>query len=310
MYGIKVKKGIAKANGINIAYECFGSPDCEAILLISGTGEQLIDWPFELIEELVQHGYRVVCFDNRDVGLSTIFKEAGYPDFRAIAEAMEKGEPAPIPYTLNDMADDAVGLMDALNIRKAHIAGASMGGAIAQLIAINHPEQVLSLTSIMADSGNPVLPVLAKPEAFASVPPLTPEMKMDDYIDYRVKTMQVLCSPGYPVEENTIREKVKRDVKRSFDIAGIVRQQTASFVGHYSNHKNGYRQEQLKCIKAPTVVLQGESDPIVALDSARDIAASIPGAELIIVSGWAHDLPVQLVPMIAGAIVTAARRLQ
>lgn len=300
--------GVVKANGINIAYESYGSPDCETILLISGTGAQLIDWPVELIEELVKQDYRVVCFDNRDVGLSTKFDEAGYPDLTAIGKALEKGEPAPIPYTLNDMADDAVGLLDALSIQKAHIVGVSMGGAIGQLVAINHPKRTLSLTSIMADSGNPKLPVFAKPEVFTPLPQLSPDISMDDFIDYRIKTTQVLCSPGYPLDEKSLRKQVQSDVARSYNLAGFMRQQIVSLVGHYTNNMNGYRQKDLKMIKVPTLVLQGENDPLVPIESARDIAANIPGAELIIISGLAHDLPEQLAPIIAGAIVTAARQ--
>jgi pimeloyl-ACP methyl ester carboxylesterase len=144
-----------QANGITIAYESFGPTDRETILLIAGTGMQLVDWPIELVEELVQRGYRVVRFDNRDIGLSTKFTEAGLPDTEAIGRALEAGEPVPLPYTLQDMAKDTVGLLDALDIQQAHLVGVSMGGAIAQLVAIDYPERTLSLTSLMADSGNP-----------------------------------------------------------------------------------------------------------------------------------------------------------
>src|SRR5262245_16341016 len=140
--------GSVQANGITIAYESFGPKDRETILLISGTGMQLVDWPVELIQELVKRGYHVVSFDNRDVGLSTRFTESGLPDPGAIRKALEAGKPAPLPYTLKDMAADTVGLLDALEIQEAHIVGISMGGAIAQYVAIDYPERVLSLTSL------------------------------------------------------------------------------------------------------------------------------------------------------------------
>ena len=149
--------GFAQANGITIAYESFGPKDQETMLLIAGTGSQLTFWPTQLIDGLVQSGYRVITFDNRDVGLSTKFTSAGYPDSEAITKALQEGKPAPIPYTLRDMANDTVGLLDELGIQKAHIFGVSMGGNIAQLVAIDHPTRTLSLTLMAADSGNPAM---------------------------------------------------------------------------------------------------------------------------------------------------------
>ncbi|MCF8470741.1 MAG: alpha/beta fold hydrolase, partial [Parvibaculum sp.] len=144
-----------KANGITLEYESFGPEDRETVLLIMGLGAQLTMWPVELCDELVARGYRVIRFDNRDVGLSTKFDEAGMPDMTEIFGALMAGKPATSPYSLDDMAADAVGLLDALGIGKAHIAGASMGGMIAQLVATNHPERTLSLVSIMSTTGNP-----------------------------------------------------------------------------------------------------------------------------------------------------------
>src|SRR5262249_53351501 len=152
---IPVSKGQVKANGITIAYESFGPEDRETVLLIMGATAQLTAWDVELCEELVKRGYRVIRFDSRDVGLSTRFDDAGIPDFAAVVAAAEAGKPAPLPYTLYDMARDAVGLLDALGIKKAHIAGPSMGGMIGQIIAAEHPDRTLSLTSIMASSGKP-----------------------------------------------------------------------------------------------------------------------------------------------------------
>ena len=165
-----VREGKVKANGITIAYESFGPEDRETVLMIMGMGTQLTAWPVELLDELVKRGYRVVIYDNRDVGLSTKFDKAGKPDMEAIFKALEAGKPSPMPYTLDDMANDAVGLLDALGIKKAHIVGVSMGGMIAQVVAADHPEHTLSLVSIMATSGNPAMPFPAKPDEVAKIP--------------------------------------------------------------------------------------------------------------------------------------------
>jgi pimeloyl-ACP methyl ester carboxylesterase len=296
----------AQANGITLAYESFGSPDRETVLLIGGTGQQLIDWPIELVNELVNRGYRVVRFDNRDVGLSTKMAAAGLPDSEAITKALLEGRPAPIPYTLQDMADDAVGLLDALEIEEAHIVGISMGGAIAQFVAIGHPTRTLSLTSIAADSGNPALPVVAKPEAFANLPPPPPPGDKAAFIAYQVKVMAALGSPGYPTDEATRHEWVRRSVGRAYYPDGFARQQTVSLVGHLES--GGYRLNNLKRITAPTVVLHGADDPLVPVESARDIAARVPNADLRIVPGMGHDIPVALVETVADAIAAAAAR--
>ena len=157
-----------KANNIQIEYERFGPEDRETVLLIMGLGGQLTLWPTELCEELVARGYHVVRFDNRDIGLSEKFDHAGMPDMGALMGALLSGQKPEAPYSLDDMAADATGLLDALGIAKAHIVGASMGGMIAQLVAINHPEKVLSLTSIMSTTGNPELPQ-ATPEAMGAL---------------------------------------------------------------------------------------------------------------------------------------------
>jgi pimeloyl-ACP methyl ester carboxylesterase len=299
--------GFAQANGITIAYESYGPIDRETILLIAGTGQQLIDWPAELIEELVQRGYRVVIFDNRDVGLSTKLSEAGLPNSSAITKALQEGQPAPLPYTLQDMAEDATGLLDALDIEKAHIAGMSMGGDIAQLVATTHPERTLSLTLLAGgSSGNPALPAVAKPEAFAHLPPPPPENDREAFIDYQVKVYQALGSPAYPTGEATIRALVQREVERSYERAGLTRQQTVVLVGHLDSARSGLA--NLRNIQAPTVVLQGAEDPIVPVESAQELAELIPDAELRIISGLGHDIPAQLVPVFADAITAAAAR--
>ena len=197
--------GFVQANGITIAYEIFGLKNQETILLIAGTGNQLTFWPPELIAGLVQSGYRVITFDNRDVGLSTKFASAGYPDSEAITKALQEGRPAPIPYTLGDMANDTVGLLDALKIQKAHVVGVSMGGHIAQLVAIDHPTRTLSLTLMASDSGNPALADIAGLEVFAEVGGPPPEGDINGFVEYQVNISKALGSPGYPMDRDFTR---------------------------------------------------------------------------------------------------------
>ncbi|MFN8445882.1 MAG: alpha/beta hydrolase [Caldilineaceae bacterium] len=300
------ESGQVAANGITLAYESFGATDRETILLIAGTGMQLVDWPMELIDALVQRGYRVVRFDNRDIGLSTHLDEAGLPDSDAIGKALQAGQPAPLAYTLHDMAADAVGLLDALQIQQAHLVGISMGGAIAQLMAIDYPEHVLSLTLLMSDSGNPQQPVIANPDSFADVPPQPTTVDMESYIDWQVKTWQALSGPDYPTDEATLRQWAERDFARGYDPAGFARQGAAIVVDRYE--ASGYRHNHLTEIKTPTLVLQGTSDPIVPMDAATELAASVPGAELRQVPGLGHDSPPELVPLFVDVISATAER--
>lgn len=289
-----------QSNGITIEYESFGPANRETVLLIMGLGAQLTMWPTELCNELVHRGYRVIRFDNRDVGLSTKFDAAGMPDMAAIFGALMSGQPAKAPYSLDDMAADAMGLLDALGIKRAHIAGASMGGMIAQLVAINYPDRVLSLTSIMSTTGNPTLPQ-AKPEAMAVLMTPAPEGDLEAAIARGINAWKVIGSPGFPTDEKILREWVGRDVKRSLYPVGTARQMAAIVA-------NGDRREKLKKLNVPTVVLHGGDDPLVPVDGGKDTAANIPGAELIVVPGMGHDFPIALVKTFADAITTATSR--
>jgi pimeloyl-ACP methyl ester carboxylesterase len=295
--------GQVQANGITIAYESFGPTDRETMLLIMGNGTQLTAWPVELCEELVKRGYRVVIYDNRDVGLSTKFTEAGVPDAKAVIEAKLAGKPSPLPYTLDDMAKDAVGLLDVLGIKNAHIVGVSMGGMIAQLVAADHPEHTLSLTSIMSTSGKPGIPFPARPEAIAKMPRRAPEGDKEVMIANAVKTVQIMAGPVYPPDEKRIRDLVVRSMKRSDDRAGMARHNALSALGLFED-----RRPKLKTIKVPTVVVHGSEDPLMSVEGGKDTAANIPGAELRIIPGMGHDLPIPLVKTIADAITAAASR--
>lgn len=297
------QQGRVRANGITIAYQSFGSPDRETVLLVAGTGMQLTGWPVQLCEELVKRGHRVVIYDNRDVGLSTKFEAAGKPDFAAVVQAATTSKAAPLPYTLYDMAKDAMGLLDALAIKKAHIAGASMGGMIAQIVATNYPERTLSLTSMMATDGKPGLPIVAKPERLAKIPPPGPDADKKAYIERQVKSWQAIGSPAYPTDEAILRQRITRDVERSYCPPCDARQGAASLFTALED-----RRGKLKTIQAPTVVVHGAEDPIVPVEAGHDAAANIPGAELRIIPGMGHDLPAALVQTVADAIAAAASR--
>jgi pimeloyl-ACP methyl ester carboxylesterase len=297
------REGKVQANGITIAYEDYGSQDRETVLLIMGNGTQLTAWPSELIEELTQRGYRVLIYDNRDVGLSTKFDKAGTPDAKAVIEAKMAGKPSPLPYTLDDMANDAVGLLDALGIKKAHIVGVSMGGMIAQLVAADLPEHTLSLTSIMSTSGNPQVPFPARPEVISKMPRPAPEGDEQALVANAVKAIQIMAGPVYPPDETRIRSLITRSMKRSADRAGMARHNALAALGLFDD-----RRAKLKTIKAPTVVVHGAEDPLMSLEGGKDTAASIPGAELRIIPGMGHDLPIPLAKTLADAITAAASR--
>lgn len=294
-----------EVDGAVIAYESLGSPEDETVLLIAGTGMQLTDWPTELVESLADEGYRVVTFDNRDVGLTTVSAEVQPLDEAAIGEALETGEPLPVAYTFDDMADDAIGVLDALDAPDAHVVGLSMGGAIAQVVAIDSPERVRSLTLLASDSGNPELPPI-DPEAFADVPPGPRPTDREGFIDRRVAEEQALAGAGYPADEDEVRAAVLRAVERRYDPDALARQETMSLVGHLSSAD--YRFANLESIDAPTIIVQGDDDPLVPVESAYDIEARIPGSELRVIPGLGHQVPVEVVPNVVDAIVAVAAR--
>lgn len=290
----------AQINGIAIEYEVHGAPDGEPLLLIMGLGAQMTRWPAGLYEKLVARGFRVIRFDNRDVGLSQKF--SGAPKFEEVIGAMMKGEMPDIPYTLDDMAADAVGLLDHLGIKRAHIVGASMGGMIGQLVVADYPDRSLSFTSIFSTTGNPELP-RATPEAMAVLmtPAPNPNENIEAYLDHTVRNARTIGSPGYPFDEKLLRERLLADVRRCYEPLGVARQIAAVTA-------NGDRRAKLAKIKAPTVVLHGDADPLVPVAGGRDTAANIPGAELRIIPNMGHDLPPALYDVVVEAICRAAER--
>ncbi|RYY10180.1 MAG: alpha/beta hydrolase, partial [Chitinophagaceae bacterium] len=214
--------GIAQVNGINIAYHSYGSRNGEVFLLISGTNAQLTMWPKLFCDKLVNKGYRVIVFDNRDIGLSTKFDDAGMPDWNAITKALELGEKPPLAYSLDDMAKDAVVLLDVLGIRKAHVVGASMGGMIAQRVAYYYPDHVLSLTSIMAGGGKPTFPLVANVELVSSIPPPGAADDTAAYVQRELQSMKILAGKKYPVNEKKAMALIRANIKRSYYPDGLV----------------------------------------------------------------------------------------
>jgi proline iminopeptidase len=289
-----------RANGIDIAYESYGRVDAEPVLLICGLGVQLVGWPKGLIDGLVQRGFRVIAFDNRDCGLSQKFDAAGPADLAgAFAKARAK-EKVPAPYALEDMADDAAGLLDALNIPAAHVVGSSNGGAIAQLMAIRHPDKVRSLTSIMATSGRRGLPRPSEAANAWLMKARPPVLNREQYIEEGVESARIVGSPIH-VDEAAARDRAARQFDRSYYPVGHGRHLLASIAS------GDARAAHLGEIRCPTLVLHGRLDPLVPLGCGEDVAKSIPGARLVVLDEMAHDLPAPLLPRIVDEIATTAK---
>jgi pimeloyl-ACP methyl ester carboxylesterase len=291
----------AKANGLDIYYEAHGPQDGEPILLIMGLGAQMTRWSPDLIGKLVAAGHPVIAYDNRDVGLSEKLDAAGPPDMAAVVTALRAGKAPAVAYTLEEMAADAAGLLEALGIERAHIVGASMGGMIAQLVAANYPEKTLSLTSIMSTTGNPGLPP-AKPEAMArlNTPAPDPNKDLEGFLSSAVEGAKVMAGK-YPPDAEAVRAQSLGDFQRCHYPVGFQRQ----YAGVLASPD---RRPKLRTIAAPTVVIHGEDDPLVPLAGGRDTAENIPGAELIIVPGVGHELPPPVLDVFVAGILSAVAR--
>lgn len=288
-------QAFAQANGIEIAYDTFGDPSAPPLLLIMGLGGQLINWHEEFCAQLATTGYWVIRFDNRDVGLSTRFDEAGVPDIPQLTEAQERGEEVQTPYTLRDMANDAIGLLDALETDSAHVLGTSMGGRIAQIMAIHHPQRIRTLTSIMASMGEPGFPP-PKPEALSLLLMPAPTDRVG-YIENTVQTSYVLNGPWFPIDELRIRERAERAFDRGIYPDGVTRQCAALMAAESLKIA-------LSSLRVPTLVIHGSDDPLIPKECAMDVANTIPGAKLLIIQGMGHalaDIP-QLWPQVVDAV--------
>lgn len=289
------------ANGITIEYDTFGDKHSPAILLIAGNGAQLFFWDDEFCKRLVNIGFFVIRFDNRDSGLSTKFCEAEIPDMADINKLYMAGKPIKSSYTLDDMADDCVGLLDSLKIKKAHICGASMGGMIAQVVAYRHPSRVLSLISIMSNTGNPKSKQ-GNPEALAAVVEAPPTERAW-YIEHNIKIWRKIYSPGFKFDENKARIYLEKSYDRSYYPKGMVCQNLAIL-------SSGDRTSFLKTIKAPTLIIHGLDDPLIPVESGKETAKAIPKAKLLIINGMGHDIPFEIYPQITDAIYNHTKNLQ
>lgn len=288
---------MAKANGIELCYEIFGASDAEPLVLIMGLGAQMIHWDDDFCRDLAGRGFRVIRFDNRDIGQST--KMSGGKPLRPMELLkLRVFKIAPeAPYKLWDMASDVVGLLDALGIRKAHIVGASMGGMIAQEIAMQYPDRVLSLTSIMSTTGNPRLPQPTREASAILLAP--PPTTKEEYLARFGQTWKVLRGASFPLDEAKDLERAERTYARGLNPAGVGRQLRAILA-------SGNRKDRLRSVKAPTLVIHGTIDPLVKMEAGKDTAASIPGAKLLLIEGMGHALPIPMWPTIIGAIAEHA----
>ena len=283
-------------NGLDIEVEEFGDPADPPLLLIMGLGAQMIVWPEELCRQLADAGHHGIRFDNRDVGLSSWFDGAGVPDMEAVFEDAVAGRPVESPYSLSDMADDAVGVLDALGIDSAHIVGASMGGMIAQQVAIRHPDRTRSLCSIMS------MPrfIIGDPEVTAvrmAEDPGTREGRIEDGI----KGSRLLTGGGFPFDEERSRATAEATLDRAWHPEGTARQMAASLA-------EGDRTEALRGVTAPTVVVHGTSDRLGLPQGAEETAAAVPGAELVWIDGMGHELPLGAHQQIVDAVCRLVER--
>lgn len=270
------------ANGIEIEYETLGDPAVDPLLLIMGLGGQLTAWDDELLRMLVDHGHFVIRFDNRDAGLSTKFDSAEVPNMTELMVAPPQGRTPDVPYLLDDMAEDAAGLLDALDIERTHVLGVSMGGMIAQTLAIRHPTRVKSLVSVMSATGDPDQP-RSDPEVLAKLmtpPPPDREAR----IEQSVEIWRMLAGPGFPFDEDRARARSSRAYDRCFYPVGVGRQLAAIIA-------SGSRAEALGRLNIPALVIHGQDDPLVPVGCGRMTAEAIPGAELLLIEGMGHDIP-------------------
>jgi pimeloyl-ACP methyl ester carboxylesterase len=288
------------ANGLSIEVDERGPVRGEAVLLIMGLGMQLVAWPDELVDDLAKRGFRVLRIDNRDAGLSSGFDHLGAPNLLAAGVRHTLRLPIAAPYTIADMAADALGVLDALGIERAHLVGASMGGMIAQHLAADHPQRVASLTLMMTTSGARSLPqpslgvrtaLIARPSG----------QDIDSLLRHYVKLMRLIGSPGYRPDERRLEERLRASLTRAYRPTGTQRQLLAVMA-------DGNRSARVRRIDRPTAVIHGRDDPLIPVQAGRELAQLIAGAELDEIPGMGHDLPRELLPRFAATIAEVAQR--
>lgn len=276
------------ANGIQIEYETRGDKNDQVLVLVRDLGTQLIDWPEDYIDALVRDGFFVILFDNRDVGLSEKMDDCPVPDSAKVIADLVAGLEPDIPYTIDDMAADVVGLMDALGIDEAHVCGLSMGGIIVQAMALNHGERCISLTTINSGSGAPKLP---RPDTdlFAALMRTSDSEDMDAVLKQRVLRGKLTTGKTYPIPEEVITQRERKALERCFCRAGRDRQHAALVA-------SGDRTDRLESINVPVLIIHGTDDPLVHYSAGVDTVRKIPHARLELIEGMGHDLPEEIVP--------------
>jgi pimeloyl-ACP methyl ester carboxylesterase len=289
------------ANGIALEVEDHGPANGEPLVLVMGLGMQLVAWHPDFVAMLVERGFRVIRFDNRDIGLSQRFDHLGVPNLVLDSFRFAVGMKVSAPYTVATMADDTAGLLDALGIPAAHICGASMGGMIAQQLAVRHKARVKSLTLIMTSSGARRLPGPSLKVRSALVSRPKDASNVQSVIEHYVKLYKLIGSPGYPAADAYLQERLGQSVRRSYRPQGTARQMVAIAA-------DGNRSPLLAQIRQPTQIIHGKDDPLVPVEAGHDLAAKIPGAEIDIISGMGHDLPTPLWPRFVAGIASAAGR--
>jgi pimeloyl-ACP methyl ester carboxylesterase len=288
-------ESVARVNDVELAYETFGDPADETVLLIMGLGVQMLGWDEELCRMLVERGFHVVRFDNRDVGHSTKIEGGPRPDVMAAIA----GDVSSASYVLDDMADDCVGLLDELGVGAAHLVGASQGGMIAQSVAIRHPERVLSLVSIMSTTGDRAVGQ-PHPEAIPALLTRPPEDR-EGFVDFVVGAWKVIGSPGFAADESALRARARASYDRGIFPDGTGRQLVAIIA-------SGDRTEALRRLDVPATVIHGTDDILVDVSGGKATAAAIPGARSELIEGMGHDMPRQLWPRLVELIVETAER--
>lgn len=282
-----------QANGIELVYDTFGDPEATPVLLIAGLADQMLAWREDFCAQLAARGYWVIRFDNRDAGLSTKFARADTPSFLKLIWAFVRNKAVAVPYTLHDMALDAVGLLDALNISAAHIVGGSLGGLIAQILAYRHPQRVHTLTLLISSTMNPRLPP-PRPKSLALFK--APSPGLEGYIEHTIKARRAVRGPRFPFDEATLRAQARDLYERNPDTRGTARQTAALFA-------NRYDEQAIKSITAPALVIHGSADLLIPLRHAYHTAKVLPDATLLIIEGMGHEFPPEVWPQVIDALV-------
>jgi pimeloyl-ACP methyl ester carboxylesterase len=286
-----------KCRGVELEVEVEGDESHPAILLIAGVGQQLIDWPRPLIDELLQLGLRVIRFDNRDIGMSQSFKHLGVPNIPIQYLKSRFGFKISTPYTIADLSNDAMGILESLKISQAHIVGWSMGGMVAQRFALNHAKACLSMTCIMTASGIPS----TRADVVHMMRSRPADRSVDAKVDYFFRVYQKLMSPAYPEPENEMRARIKKSIERA-QLAGS--SESGSLRQMIAIMADGKRSKEITRIQVPTLVIHGSADPMVAIKGGEDLAQKINTSKFVRYEGMGHDFPNELIPKMAQEIGT------